>query len=264
MLAGDAGIGFIEIHAENYMSAGGPTLALLEDLAGLYPISLHGVALSLGGMERPDPDHLARLRRLIDRLAPASFSEHLAWSSHQGIYFNDLLPVGYDSDSLERLCAHIDEVQDKLGMPLLLENPSTYLDPRIGDLDEVAFLDAIAQRTGCGLLLDINNVVVSCANHGWDPRDYLERFPLRRVAEIHLAGHEEVLDAAGDALLLDSHGQAVSDAVWSLYAEVIEVGGARPTLIERDNNVPAFSEVVAEVARADAILRAVRGRSAPC
>lgn len=264
VLAGDGAIGFVEIHAENYMSAGGPTLELLDDLARLYPISLHGVALSLGGMERPDSDHLNRLRTLIDRVSPAAFSEHLAWSSHDGVYFNDLLPVGYNSGTLERICSHIDEVQDRLGTRLLLENPSTYLNPQIGDLDEVSFLDEISERTGCGLLLDINNVFVSTANHGWDPGDYLKRFPLHKVGEIHLAGHEKIVGAAGEDFLLDSHGDAVSEAVWSLYADVIAAGGPKPTLIERDNHVPDFSVIAKEVERAAAVLSAVRCWSSPC
>ncbi len=258
VLAGAATLGFVEIHAENYMSEGGPTLALLDRLASMYPISLHGVALSLGGEAPLDKAHLARLRRIIDRIAPASFSEHLAWSSHDGIYFNDLLPIAYDAQSLERVVAHVDAAQTALGMTLLLENPSTYVGFAGSSWDEVDFIAEVARRTGCGLLLDINNVLVSSVNHGWDPRQYLQRFPMARVGEIHLAGHLVTVDELGRRLLIDTHGEAIAPDVWTLFAEVIARTGPLPTLIERDNDVPAFAIVAAEVARAAAVLSAVR------
>ncbi|WP_017668196.1 DUF692 domain-containing protein [Sandarakinorhabdus sp. AAP62] len=247
-------LGFIEIHAENFMSEGGPTLALLDQLASQYPISLHGVALSLGGEEPLDPAHLQRLRRIIDRTRPASFSEHLAWASHDGIYFNDLLPIAYDATTLSRVADHVDEAQSALGMRLLLENPSTYVSHAASDWDEIDFLAEIARRTGCGLLLDINNAVVSSVNHGWDPQAYLQRFPLALVGEIHLAGHSETRDDAGQRLLIDSHGEAIAEPVWLHYADVIARAGPLPTLIERDNDIPAFAVVAAEVAQAAAIL----------
>jgi uncharacterized protein (UPF0276 family) len=254
VLAGAGQLGFIEIHAENFMSAGGPNLALLDTLANQYPISLHGVALSLGGEAELDRAHLQRLRRIIDRVAPASFSEHLAWSSHDGIYFNDLLPIAYDAATLWRVADHVDAAQSALGMRLLLENPSTYVTHASSTWDEVDFLAEIARRTGCGLLLDINNALVSSVNHDWNVDDYLQRFPLGLVGEIHLAGHAEATDAAGQPLLIDSHGAAIAELVWSLYADVIARAGPLPTLIERDNDIPPFAAAAAEVARAAAIL----------
>jgi uncharacterized protein len=254
VLAGAGRLGFIEIHAENFMSEGGPNLALLDRLARQYPISLHGVALSLGGEAGLDQAHLKRLRRIIDRIAPASFSEHLAWANHDGVYFNDLLPIAYDTATLARVAEHIDAAQAALGMRLLLENPSTYVSYVSSTWDEVDFLTEIARRTGCGLLLDINNAVVSSVNHGWNPQDYLQRFPLGLVGEIHLAGHAEATDEAGAPLLIDSHGEAIAEPVWSLYADVIARAGPLPTLIERDNDIPAFAVIAAEVARAAAIL----------
>lgn len=254
VLAGAGRLGFIEIHAENFMSEGGPTLALLDRLASQYPISLHGVALSLGGEGRLDLTHLKRLRRIIDRIAPASFSEHLAWASHDGIYFNDLLPIAYDAPTLGRVADHVDEAQSALGMRLLLENPSTYVSHAANDWDEIDFLAEIARRTGCGLLLDVNNAVVSSVNHGWDPQAYLQRFPLALVGEIHLAGHSETRDDAGQRLLIDSHGEAIAAPVWTQYADVIARAGPLPTLIERDNDIPAFAVVAAEVAQAADIL----------
>jgi uncharacterized protein (UPF0276 family) len=207
---------------------------------------------------RPNPDHLARLRRLCDWLEPASFSEHLAWSSHDGAFLNDLLPLPYTNATLTRVADHIDEVQAALGRPMLLENPSTYLAFAESRWDEVDFLAEIARRTGCGLLLDINNVFVSCTNQGRDPRAYIGRFPLDRVGEIHLGGHDEQRDDHGAPLLIDSHGAPVIDPVWTLYAETIAQGGARPTLIEWDTDVPDWPVLEAEAARAAAILTAAR------
>ncbi|MFN4157476.1 MAG: DUF692 family multinuclear iron-containing protein [Gemmobacter sp.] len=247
-------IEWLEIHAENYMGAGGRPIAQLRDLSARFPISVHGVGLSIGGEGPLDDAHLARLRHLCDWLQPASFSEHLAWSSHDQTFLNDLLPLPYTRATLDRVSDHIDRVQERLGRRMMLENPSTYLAFAETEMDEVAFLSAIATRTGCGLLLDVNNVFVSAINQGFDPTDYLRRFPLHLVGEIHLGGHATDADDHGAPLLIDSHGQEVADPVWALYAETIRRGGPRPTLIEWDNDVPTWSVLAAEAARAAALL----------
>lgn len=246
-------LGFFEVHAENYMGAGGAPHRQLAALRQDFPLSLHGVGLSIGGPDRPDPAHLARLRDLIDRYQPAAFSEHLAWSTHGGDYLNDLLPLPYTPETLSRICDHVDEVQSTLGCRLLLENPSTYILFEQSSIDEPAFLAEIARRTGCGLLLDVNNVFVSCTNHRRDPRDWLAAFPLSQVGEIHLGGHAEEELPSGP-LLIDDHGSPVADPVWTLYAQVIAATGPLPTLIEWDNDIPPFETLLAEAARADAIL----------
>ncbi|TJZ89863.1 DUF692 domain-containing protein [Paracoccus gahaiensis] len=246
-------VSFFEIHAENYMGAGGPPHAQLTALRADYPISVHGVGLSIGGAGRLDADHLVRLRRLCDRYQPESFSEHLAWSSHGTEYLNDLLPLPYTQETVDRVCDHVDEVQDRLGRRLLLENPATYVLFAQSDIPETQFLAEIAFRTGCGLLLDINNVFVSCTNHRSDPRAYLDHFALAAVGEIHLGGHDAE-DLPSGPLLIDSHGAAVADPVWTLYAEVIARIGPRPTLVEWDNDLPAWPVLAAEAARADRIL----------
>jgi uncharacterized protein len=248
---------WIEIHAENYMGDGGRPIAQLRALADRFPVSVHGVGLSIGGEGPPDPDHLARLRRLCGWLNPASFSEHLAWSSHDGAFLNDLLPLPYTQATLARVARHIDQVQEALGRPMLLENPATYVRLAESTRDEVDFLAEIARRTGCGLLLDVNNVFVSCANQERDTRDYVARFPLHAVGEIHLGGHEAQTDDHGAPLLIDSHGAAVADPVWTLYAETVARGGPRPTLIEWDNDVPGWPALAAEAARAAAVLARV-------
>lgn len=248
-------VAWLEVHAENYMGEGGRPIAQLAALAERFPISVHGVGLSIGGEAPPDRTHLARLRRLVDWLNPASFSEHLAWSTHEGAFFNDLLPLPYTEATLARVAAHVDQVQQALGRRMLLENPSTYLAFAETTMDEVEFLARVAARTGCGLLLDVNNVHVSCTNRGTDPAAYLDAFPLDLVGEIHLGGHDEDRDDTGAPLLIDSHGCQVVDPVWKLYARVIARGGARPTLIEWDNDVPDWPVLTAEAARADAILQ---------
>ncbi len=245
---------WLEIHAENYMGAGGRPLAQLRALADRFPISVHGVGLSIGG-ERPlDREHLARLRHLCDWLNPASFSEHLAWSTHDTGFLNDLLPLPYTSTTLARVADHIDQVQDALGRRMLLENPSTYLAFAESEMEEVEFLSEIAHRTGCGLLLDVNNVFVSATNQGWDARAYIDAFPLHAVGEIHLGGHDEDADEHGHPLLIDSHGRPVVDPVWSLYAYTVARGGPRPSLIEWDTDVPPLTELQAEADRAATIL----------
>jgi uncharacterized protein (UPF0276 family) len=247
-------VGFFEIHAENYMGAGGPPHAQLGALRERYALSVHGVGLSIGSMGPLDREHLARLELLCERYAPESFSEHLAWSSHNDVYFNDLLPLPYTQRTLARVAEHIDEVQTTLGRQMLLENPSTYVRFSESTIAEVDFLAELTKRTGCGLLLDINNVFVSARNHGTEPLAYLDSFPLDRVKEIHLGGHDEDVDDTGAPLLIDSHGSPIAQAVWLLYTHVIARTGALPTLVEWDNDVPDWPALLAEAVKAQGIL----------
>ena len=251
-------VGWFEIHAENYMGEGGPPHAYLAAIRARYPLSLHGVGLSIGGAGPLDKAHLSRLRALADRYEPALFSEHLAWSSHGSVYLNDLLPLPYTDETLTCVCDHIDEVHDAMARPMLLENPSTYVAYAGTTMSEVEFLRAVVHRTGCGLLLDVNNVFVQAANHGFDPCDYLDAFPAEHVREIHLGGHAEDEDAGGAPLLIDDHGREVADPVWTLYAEALKKTGPIPTLIEWDNDVPAWEGLFAEAKRADAAIAAFR------
>jgi len=244
-------IGFFEVHAENYMVAGGPFHHYLGLIREQYPLSLHGVGLSIGGEHPLDREHLARLATLIDRYQPQSFSEHLAWSSHGPVFLNDLLPLAYDSATLQRVCEHIDQVQSTLKRPMLLENPSTYLQFQRSTLDETDFISEIIRRTGCGLLLDVNNVYVSCINHQRDPLAYIDALPLQAVGEIHLAGFAEDTDSLGDRLLIDDHGAPIDNAVWQLHEKVLAHVGSVATLIERDNQVPAFGALLAEAQQAE-------------
>ena len=253
-------IGFFEVHAENYMVDGGPFHYFLSRIRELYPLSLHGVGLSIGGEGPLDETHLDRLAALIARYEPASFSEHLAWSSHGDVFFNDLLPVPYDHATLARVCEHIDRVQERLRRRMLLENPSTYVEFAASLMSEAQFLREVLQRTGCGLLLDVNNVHVSCVNHGRDAWAFIESLPLDAVGEIHLAGFARDQDASGAPLLIDSHGTPVDDAVWKLYERVIARMGPVPTLLERDNQVPSLATLLTEAQRADDLLRARHSR----
>jgi hypothetical protein len=248
---------WLEIHAENYMGDGGRPLAQLRHLAERFPVSVHGVGLSIGGEGPLDPVHLARLAHLIDWLNPASFSEHLAWSTHDAHFLNDLLPLPYTGATLDRVCAHISQVQDTVGRKMLLENPSTYLAFAESEMPETEFLARIAQRTGCGLLLDVNNVFVSATNQQTSPRDYIDAFALSDIGEIHLGGHDVDRDDHGAPLLIDSHSKPVVDPVWELYHYTIGVGGRRPTLIEWDNDVPEWDVLEAEAHRAAALLARV-------
>ena len=250
---------WLEIHAENYMGDGGRPLAQLRHLAERFAISVHGVGLSIGGEGRLDPEHLARLRHLVSWLNPASFSEHLAWSTHDSGFLNDLLPLPYTEATLTRVADHIDEVQETVGRRMLLENPSNYLAFDSSTMAEVDFLRDLTRRTGCGLLLDVNNVFVSATNQKTDPISYLDAFPIDAVGEIHLGGHDEDEDDHGDVLLIDSHGKPVVDPVWALYAHTIARGGPRPTLIEWDNDVPDWPELAAEAARAQTVLEGAVG-----
>lgn len=257
LMAAAASIGFIEVHAENYMGAGGLPLAQLTALRERFPLSLHGVGLSIGGEAPLDEAHLDRLAALEARFAPESFSEHLAWSTHDGAFLNDLLPVAYDAATLARVVEHIDQVQSRLKRPMLLENPSTYVAFSHSSYHEVDFIAEVARRTGCGLLLDVNNVMVSCTNHGGDPYAYLDAFPLLHVREIHLGGYAEQQDSLGARLLIDAHDSAVAADVWPLYRHVLMRAGALATLIEWDNDVPDFSTLAGEAARAEAAMAAL-------
>jgi uncharacterized protein (UPF0276 family) len=256
-------VGFFEVHAENYMGAGGEPHAQLGALCERYALSLHGVGLSIGSMQPLDRAHLERVKLLCDRYQPASFSEHLAWSSHDGIYFNDLLPLPYTPQTLARVAEHIDAVQRVLRRPILLENPSSYLNLVESTIPEVEFLAEVSRRTGCGLLLDVNNVFVSCTNLGGCPRNYLDAFPLDRVKEIHLGGHHQDTDDAGAPLLVDAHGSPVADSIWALYGHVLGRTGPIPTLIEWDNDIPDWPVLRAQAEAAEGLLRDARARM-PC
>lgn len=249
-----APVEWLEVHAENYMGQGGRPIAQLRHLAERFPISVHGVGLSIGGDSALDADHLARLKNLCDWLNPASFSEHLAWSTHESAFLNDLLPLPYTRETLTRVSDHIDQVQEVLGRKMLLENPSSYLAFRESTYSETDFLREIARRTGCGLLLDVNNVFVSATNLKLDARAYIDDFPLDQVGEIHLGGHDEDEDDHGAPLLIDSHGKEVADPVWALLQHTLERSGPRPLLIEWDTDVPDWPTLAAEANRgADAL-----------
>ncbi len=248
-------IGFFEVHAENYMGEGGPPHRYLSAVRDLYPLSLHGVGLSIGADRPLDRDHLRRLKALVARYAPALFSEHLAWSSHDVGFLNDLLPVPYTAQTLMRISDHIDAIQETLGRQMLLENPSTYLAFAESTYSEIDFIAEIARRTGCGLLLDVNNVHVASTNQQWDPFAYIDAYPLAAVREIHLAGHAREADEKGRPLLIDTHDRAVAETVWELFAHAVRRIGPVPTLIEWDAAVPDWPTLKAEADRADAILR---------
>ncbi|WP_342236588.1 MNIO family bufferin maturase [Inquilinus sp. OTU3971] len=254
ILADKEWAGFFEVHAENYMGAGGPPHDALTRIRRDHPVSLHGVCMSIGGPQPLDTAHLARFRALVDRYEPALVSEHLAWSTHGGTYFNDLLPLPYTPATLVRVADHVDQVQEAIDRPILIENPSTYLLFRDSTMSETEFIRGMVRRTGCGLLLDVNNVFVSAINHGTSASAYLADFPLDHVGEIHLAGHTEQLDDEGDPLLIDSHDRPVADPVWTLFETVIDRVGRTPTLIERDSEIPDWPALKAEAEAAQAIL----------
>jgi uncharacterized protein (UPF0276 family) len=243
-----------EVHPENYFVDGGPRLAWLEAVRARHPLSLHGVAMSLAGATPPDEQHLQRLAQLVRRMQPALVSEHLAWSSWQGQYFPDLLPFPRTGEALRRVAGHIDRVQDVLGRRIALENPSHYLQLPGHEWEEIDFLTELARRSGCGLLLDVNNAFVSARNLVQSADDYIDRFPADAVMEIHLAGHTQDPNL-GDALLIDSHDAPVAPEVWALYRRLIERIGPRPTLLERDGKLPAFGELMAERDMAQALLQ---------
>jgi uncharacterized protein (UPF0276 family) len=255
-IASDSGpLGFIEIHAENYMGLGGRPHAMLERLSLDFPLSIHGVGLSIGGAGSLDQNHLTRLKTLCERYQPALFSEHLAWSTHSDIFFNDLLPLPYTDETCRTVIEHIDEVQSILKRQILIENPSTYVAFEESTMSEVDFIKEIVRRSGCGLLLDVNNVFVSSTNHQMDPTSYITEFPLHAVREIHLGGHSEDKDDHGNILLIDSHSAPVVDDVWKLYSEIVHRIGPLATLIEWDNDVPEWPVLRREAERANSILQ---------
>jgi len=237
-------VGWLEIHAENYLG-GGPALRALEAIRRDYPISVHGVGLSLGSADGLDPRHLARVRALVERLQPALVSEHLSWSIAGGAYLNHLLPLPYTDEALALVAGHVGRVQDALGRTILVENPSSYLRFSDSPIPEPAFLAELARRTGCRLLCDVNNIYVSCRNFGLDPATWVDAMPGSAVAEIHLAGHS-VNDADGQAILIDDHGSRVAEPVWALYERLLARIGAAPTLVEWDTDIPALPVLLAE------------------
>ena len=243
-----------EVHPENYFVDGGPRLAGLEAVRARHPLSLHGVAMSLAGAEPPDEPHLQRFAQLVRRIQPALVSEHLAWSFGQGRYFPDLLPFVRTGEALRRIAGHIDRVQEVLGLRIALENPAHYLQLPGHAWDEIDFLAELGRRSGCGLLLDVNNVFVSARNLGQSAGDYIDRFPADAVMEIHIAGHTPDPNL-GDALLIDSHDVPVASGVWALYERLVERIGPRPTLLERDDKLPPFDELMAERGLAQALLQ---------
>lgn len=256
-------IGFFEVHAENYLVEGGPFHHYLTRIRERYPLSVHGVALSIGADAPLDCGHLDALAALLDRYEPQSFSEHLAWSTHGDAFLNDLLPLPYTDATLQRVCEHIDQVQSHLKRRMLLENPATYVEFSESSMDEAAFLNEVVRRTGCGLLLDVNNVYVCSVNHHFDARTYIRSLPLAQVGEIHLAGFAQQQDSCGDALLIDSHGSPVAQTVWNLFAFALGLTGAVATLIERDNDVPSWPVLFAEASLADQQLRALPRSAVP-
>lgn len=247
---------WFEVHPENYMGDGGAPHHYLTRIRRDYAISLHGVGLSIGAARPLDRIHLSRLKALADRYQPGLFSEHLAWSTHGTEFLNDFLPLPYTRETLDLVCDHVDEVQEVLGRRILIENPSTYLTFHANAMSETEFLAALVRRTGCGLLLDVNNVFVSAHNNGGDPKVYIKNFPLSYVEEVHLAGAAEADDGAGGTLLIDAHDREVRDEVWQLYASVIALRGVVPTLIEWDNDVPSLPALLREAHAANRILAA--------
>lgn len=246
-------VGFFEVHAENYFGKGGLPHLFLQQIAALYPLSVHGVGLSLGHAGDLNQDHLDRLAALVDRYQPAQVSEHVAWCGTQSAFLNDLLPLPYTEQALQHLVAHVDQVQTRLGRTIAIENPSTYLRFAQADYDEAAFLVEACKRSGASLLLDVNNVYVSARNHGFDASHWLAQIPADLIAEIHLAGHT-VKDVDGIELRIDDHGSEVCDEVWFEFADLIARVGPKPTLIEWDTDVPSFDVLCSEAKRANTIL----------
>jgi uncharacterized protein (UPF0276 family) len=247
-------VAWLEVHTENYMGGGSP-LAYLEAIRRDYPISLHAVGLSLGSAEGIDLAHLERIRRVVERFEPGFVSEHLSWSVVNGAYLADLLPLPMTEEALDVVCRHVEQTQVMLKRQILIENPSSYLQYRHSIMPEWEFIAAIAARTGCGILCDVNNIYVSSSNHGWDPSSYLAALPVDAIDEIHLAGHTVRQFENGHSLLIDDHGARVTAEVWTLYEEALARFGPRPTLIEWDNNVPPLAVLLEEAAHAGALLQ---------
>ncbi len=242
------GVDWLEVHAENYFDRGGPRYHALREIADRYPISVHGVALSLGSAEPIDTDHLERLRALAADIGACRVSEHLAWSRSGGVYFNDLLPLPLSLDALDVVSRNVDRAQRHLGRPILIENPSGYLDLPGSVMSEGVFLARLVERTGCGLLVDVNNLFVSSRNLARDWGEWLDQIPVDAIGEVHLAGHEA--DADGSGLLIDTHGCAIAEPVWALYESLVALVGPRPTIIERDCNWPPLEMLLDEAGRA--------------
>jgi len=248
-------IAWLEVHPENYMGGGKP-LEYLDAIRRSYPISLHGVGLSLGSADGVDERHLARLQRLVERVEPGLVSEHLSWSAIGGSHLADLLPLPYTEEALGGLCRNIELVQERLKRTILVENPSTYLRYRHSTIPEWEFMAAVAAHTGCGILCDVNNIYVSACNHGFDALRYLHALPREAVGEIHLAGHTLRKFDDGRSIRIDDHGSRVCPDVWSLYAQAVEHFGRVPTLIEWDTDVPPITVLLEEAERAEGILDA--------
>ncbi len=251
-------VAFFEVHAENHMAAGGAMVRLLDEVAAHYPISVHGVGLSLGGPTPPDREHLKRLAALVQRVKPGLVSEHIAWSAVPGRILGDLLPVPYDRASLARLTAHVDAVQSALKRPILVENPSSYVRFAADTLSEPEFLAELSARTGCGLLVDVTNILISALNHRLDPLSLLDPLPAGAIGEIHVAGHAVVTEPDGGTLLIDDHGSSVPASVWALHRRLVTRIGPRPTLVEWDTDVPALTVLEGEARTAATILDSVR------
>ena len=246
-------VAWFEVHSENYMG-GGPTPAILERVRRDYPISLHGVGLSLGSAEELSSEHLARVRNLIDRFAPGLVSEHLSWNVVDGAYLADLLPLPMTEEALDVVCGNVDRTQESLGRRLLIENPSSYLRFRHSTIPEWEFMAAVAQRTGCGILCDVNNIFVSACNHGWSASDYLAALPPQAIGEIHLAGHAVRQLEGGGEIRIDDHGSKVCPQVWALFSEAVARFGRVPTLVEWDTDLPSLDVLIAEARSAQNVL----------
>jgi len=249
-------LAFLEVHSENYFGDGGVPLHYLDRVRAQYPVSLHGVGLSLGSSDPLNRVYLARLKQLIDRIDPLLVSDHLSWSSIDGVYLNDLLPLPYTEAVLNHFCARVSETQDFLGRQILVENPSTYLQFADSAIPEWEFLSEVASRTGCGILLDVNNIYVNCRNHGFNATQYLAALPAASIGELHVAGHSAKNFPEGE-ILIDTHGAPVSEPVWSLYREALARFGARPTLVEWDNDLPSLATLVDEARRAEVLARGI-------
>jgi uncharacterized protein (UPF0276 family) len=241
-LEGGVDVDFVEVISENFMVAGGQPRDILRRVRARYPVVLHGVSMSLGSADGLRSDYLARLRALVDEVEPLFVSDHLSWSRIGRFNSHDLLPLPYTAEALDIICNNIDQAQEALGRTMLVENPSSYLQYAESSMTEWEFISAMAKRTGCGLLLDVNNVFVSASNHGFDPQEFLCGVPMERVRQIHLAGHSQ-----GDGLLIDTHDSAVNDAVWGLYAQTIARCGPVATMIERDGEIPPLAELLDEL-----------------